>query len=139
MSPFLDLFCHCFMSPSSSLVFFISDFFSSTPATNSLRSSSFLGHQHSDSFSNTGTTRAKCSFIFVLMEMLFSVHNFSSPQNAAHARPILRLTSSSHRQSSDISPPIYTNLVRLYKHCQTIMTAIWTMICCLKESQWGTP
>src|SRR6218665_3613273 len=33
------------------------------------------------------------------MEMLFSLHIFPSFPNAAHARPILRLTSSSHRPS----------------------------------------
>src|SRR6218665_4160976 len=36
------------------------------------------------------------------MEMLFSVHIFPRPPNAAHARPILRLTSPSHRPSSVI-------------------------------------
>src|SRR6218665_1362133 len=45
------------------------------------------------------------------MEMLFSLHIFPSPQNAAHARHILRLTSSSHRPSSAINPPRWTNLV----------------------------
>src|SRR6218665_1244174 len=45
------------------------------------------------------------------MEMLFSLHIFPSLPNAAHTKPILRLTSSSHRPSSVINPPRQTNLV----------------------------
>src|SRR6218665_414294 len=63
-SPFLGLFYHCFTSLSSSLVFFSFLTFSLLflpmillsqliSATNSLFSSSFLRHQHSEPYSNT--------------------------------------------------------------------------------------
>src|SRR6218665_32789 len=67
LPPFF-LFYHCFLSPSF-FMFFLSNFFSSTHTPDSpqsahlrhytsLRSSSFLRFQHSEPYSNTGSTKA---------------------------------------------------------------------------------
>src|SRR6218665_3031605 len=52
------------------------------------------------------------------METIFSLHIFPSPPNDAHARPNFRLTSSSHRPSSVITPPM-----QIYKPRDLLRTA----------------
>src|SRR6218665_1161634 len=59
-------------------------------ATSSLLLSSFLSVQHSYPCINTGSTRAQCSFILVLSDMLF-VRMLSSFPKAAHASPVILL------------------------------------------------
>src|SRR6218665_199975 len=69
------------------------------------------------------------------MEMLFSLHIFPSPPNAAHARPILRLTSSSHYQSSQIdkSPDLFQHPCS-QSHLQFLMLFSYCHLFCFSAS-----
>src|ERR1043165_6060137 len=62
------------------------------------------------------------------MAMFLALHIFPNPPNAAHARPILRLMSSSHLPSSVISPPRYTNPVTC--SISLFSTVICSFLCC---------